>query len=285
MRKKSLFFVLPIIFSMAVPPAFAAAPIEEFVFQGVLKDSTGGLITGTKDFALRLYTELSSTTLSDTLCDSSAVCLWHENQTSISVKNGVFTINAGKVTPFTNFVNFTNALYMEVIVKSPGVSDDEVMSPRLALTSTPSALSAARASVDFDLNQKNIINATAITIDPKVPVAPGVILFLVDDDDGATDLFSIDEAGNVVLLGSLSDGNDSSVNITDNLIITSADSTLLFNDNTGGESQSKIIQDGNLFQIAAETVMNDVFETIFSVITGQNAHTINIGAMLLASRR
>ena len=45
MRKKSLFFVLPIVFSMAVPPAFAADPIEEFVFQGVLKDSTGGLIT------------------------------------------------------------------------------------------------------------------------------------------------------------------------------------------------------------------------------------------------
>ena len=157
--------VFAVVLSMMVTPAFAGTdPIENFIFQGVLKDNSGGLITGQKDIALRIYSTQRSPTLSDTACDASGLCLWRENQTNIGVTNGVFTVNAGNTTSFTSKnLNFTTALYLEVIVKDGnGGKNDQVMSPRLNMTSSPFALAAARASGSLDVNADSLETGNVI---------------------------------------------------------------------------------------------------------------------------
>ena len=164
------FVISAVIFTLVVIPllsytTFAVSPIEQFVYQGLLKDGNRDLITGQKDITLRIYTtstggEAPAGDSSDS-CPSSTLsgCIWQENQTNIGVAAGVFTINAGNTTSFSSLVNFTNALFLEVAVLSDS-GNDEILSPRINMTASPFALSAARASVNFDANQKNIINIT-----------------------------------------------------------------------------------------------------------------------------
>ena len=206
------YFLIPIVFFiLLIPSSFAVIPLEQFVFQGVLKEDSGALVTDTKDFTLRLYTEGSGTIPANN-CDSSSVCLWQENQTNIGVSNGLFTINAGNTTSFSNLVNFTNALYLEVIVKDTGSSNDEVLSPRLSVGATPFSFSTSRASLDFDLNKKEIVNGTGVNLiggdyihNATVPVHVGSII-----DTGATILdapHGIDVVGNYAyVVGNVDNG-------------------------------------------------------------------------------
>ncbi|KFM15712.1 hypothetical protein SCCGRSA3_02610 [Marine Group I thaumarchaeote SCGC RSA3] len=63
---------------------------------------------------------------------------------------------------FNDNLNFTDAIYLQVIVKDSAGNNPETLTPRLKIVGAPFALSAARASVNFDVNQKNIINATSV---------------------------------------------------------------------------------------------------------------------------
>lgn len=130
-------------------PVYAADPLDQFAFQGILKDSDGNLITATKDFTLQLYTALTG-----------GSSLWSEDHDDVSVSSGLFTIYAGSQTAFSTAVNFTNALYLEVMVKDSDGSNAETLSPRLQVAAAPFALSASRASDDFDLNQNKLVNGT-----------------------------------------------------------------------------------------------------------------------------
>ena len=130
-------------------PVYAAEPLDQFAFQGILKDSDGNLITATKDFTLHLYTVITG-----------GSSLWSEDHDDVSVSSGLFTIYAGSQTAFSTAVNFTNALYLEVIVKDSDGSNAETLSPRLQVAAAPFALSASRASGDFDLNQNKLVNGT-----------------------------------------------------------------------------------------------------------------------------
>jgi hypothetical protein len=140
-------------------PAFAIPPLEQFAFQGVLKDNSGNLITGTRNIALRLYTVYSGHTATNDATCLPPNCLWTENHTNVQVTSGVFTINAGNIKSLTKVINFTNALYLEVIIQG---SPDQILTPRLNITATPFAFASEKASTNLNLNKNNIINASSI---------------------------------------------------------------------------------------------------------------------------
>lgn len=135
--------------SLTLYPVYAAEPFDQFAFQGILKDASGNLLTTTKNITLKIYT---------TLTDGSS--LWSENHDDVSISSGLFTIYAGSQTAFSNFLNFTNALYLEVIIKDSDGPNKETLTPRLQIAGSPFALSASRASTDFDLNQHKLVNGT-----------------------------------------------------------------------------------------------------------------------------
>lgn len=158
--------------SLTIVPALAAAPAEIFTFQGLLKNTDGTLVSGQRDITLRIYdiaTGGSASSSPGSSCPkgSATHCLWQENQTNIGVANGIFTITAGNQTSL-NRINFTNALFLEVIVRTSG-GNDQVLSPRINLTSAPFAISAMKATGTnstslFNLNQKGIFNATQLFV-------------------------------------------------------------------------------------------------------------------------
>jgi len=172
--------------------AYSSPPLEYITFQGVLKNDDGALITGQRDFTLRIHSvaEGGVTGSGDAACTISPTCLWNENQTNIRITNGIFSIQAGNTTAFASFTNFTNALYFEVIV-SNSTGTDEILSPRISMVATPFALSASRASVDFDLNQKNIVNASTI----EITQTESKDSFRVNDEAGDTTPFIINGTG------------------------------------------------------------------------------------------
>jgi len=143
------FYMLMFVVLLSLYPVYASEPFDQFAFQGILKETDGTLITATKDFTLQIYTVLTG-----------GSPLWSEDHDGVSVSSGLFTIYAGSQTAFSNFLNFTNALYLEVIVKDSGGSNSETLSPRLQIAGSPFALSASRASTDFDLNQHKLVNGT-----------------------------------------------------------------------------------------------------------------------------
>ncbi|MDE1764449.1 MAG: hypothetical protein KGH88_09460, partial [Thaumarchaeota archaeon] len=74
--------------SSIIIPAYAIPPLEQFVFQGVLKDNSGNLITGTRNIGLRLYTVSSGHTATNDATCLPPFCLWTENQSSVQVTSG-----------------------------------------------------------------------------------------------------------------------------------------------------------------------------------------------------
>jgi len=57
---------------LSLYPVYAADPLDQFAFQGILKDASGNLLTATKDFTLQLY---------DTLTGGSS--LWSEDHQTL----------------------------------------------------------------------------------------------------------------------------------------------------------------------------------------------------------
>ncbi|MGI0073408.1 MAG: hypothetical protein ACREA3_06325 [Nitrosotalea sp.] len=125
----------------------------------MLKDNSGNLITGTRNIGLRLYTVYTGHQATNDATCLPPFCLWTENHTSVSVSSGIFTIDAGSINSLTKVINFTNALYLEVIIQG---SPDQTLTPRLNITAAPFALAAEKASTDLNLNKKQIINASNI---------------------------------------------------------------------------------------------------------------------------
>ena len=145
--------VFVIALSFVIIPVYSADPFDQFAYQGLLQDSNGNVITATKDITLNIYTTLTG-----------GSSLWSEDHDNVSVSNGLFTIYAGSQTPFSDSLNFINALYLETIIIDSDGSNAETLSPRIKIAGSPFALSASRASTDFDVNQKNLINATSMGI-------------------------------------------------------------------------------------------------------------------------
>jgi len=104
--------------------AYAEDPIDEFSFQGILKDKEGNLITAIKDITLKIYTVPT---------DGSS--LWSEDYDNVNVSDGLFSINVGSQTPFSSVIDFTDALYLKAIVKNEDGSIPEILFSRCVLCS------------------------------------------------------------------------------------------------------------------------------------------------------
>jgi hypothetical protein len=174
-------------------PAYADS-INQFTFQGVLRDVHGAPVNGVFGIVTRLFNNLDAPPVSvltvsgstpvgssDPQCTILNNCLYSQNQT-VQIFNGVFTVNLGNKTSLRP-VNFTTPLYLEVIVKNYSAPNDplfgtpngfplnEFLTPRLNVTAAPFAIASQGASgvlsVNhqfswFDLNGKRIVNATEL---------------------------------------------------------------------------------------------------------------------------
>jgi len=254
----SIFFLLTFaaVFSFVIIPVYGADPFDEFVFQGILKDSGGALVTATKDITLKIYTILSGGT-----------SIWEEEHDNVSVSNGIFTVFAGSVNSFANDLNFTNAYFLEVRIEDSNGNNPEILSPRIKIGGSPFSLSSARASVDFDLNKKNVINATSLNATSLEIDQTGSSLaanitntgtgdsFRVNDAPADTTPFLIDNSGNVGI-GTTSPGENLEIEVSD-----TSDPAITF-DSDGNEFTIGIdSSDGDKFKISDNTALgtNDRF--------------------------
>lgn len=147
MNRKLLALIILGIIPVIILPIYAADPSEKFTFQGVLKDSSSNLVTGTKDITLDFYTASSGGTLRfSNLCDD------------VTVSSGLFTCTI--TNPYDNF--FAQALFVEVKVPDSNGANSETLTPRIELVGSPYSISALKAGNDFDLLEKSILNATSV---------------------------------------------------------------------------------------------------------------------------
>jgi len=116
------------------------AQIPQFInYQGKLKDGGGIPLSGTYDFRMRIYDDLTAGNL-----------LYAEEQLGITVKTGgIFDVQVGTGTVLTppnnpfSTLDFTIPYYLTVEVGQSGVWDGE-MSPRVALATYMYAFNASR---------------------------------------------------------------------------------------------------------------------------------------------
>lgn len=174
MQRLGYLLLISVAITLVVIPAFAVAPFQQFTFQGLLKNSDGTLVNGQRDITLRIYNSATATAVKQgSQCIPSNFCLWQENQTNIGVTNGIFTIPAGNQTSLASRINFTTALFLEVIVRSTSNQQqnaDQILSPRINLTSAPFALAASRG---VGTNATTAFNVTNISAGPTLIVKGG----------------------------------------------------------------------------------------------------------------
>lgn len=100
----------------SLPPAHAAVP-KLMSYQGVLKDSSSNLLTGTYSMTFRIYS-----------ASTGGTSLWTETQSSVSASSGKFSVQLGGVTALN--LDFNADYWLSV-----QVGTDAEMSPRVRLTS------------------------------------------------------------------------------------------------------------------------------------------------------
>jgi hypothetical protein len=110
--------------------AFAQVP-KTISFQGYLTDAADAAIDGARDFEFSLYE--SATTGSK---------IWTENHTSVVVKKGLYAVVLGGNGSPLDILPFDKQYYLEIKI----TSNNEVLTPRIALTSAAYSLSAINAS-------------------------------------------------------------------------------------------------------------------------------------------
>ena len=117
----SLFIILAIRIGQAQIP-------QTINYQGVLRDTAGTIIPdGSHDLLFTVFDTASGGNM-----------LWQETHPSVMVKNGLFNVILGSISPLLNPLNlsFNNQYWLEVNVNG------KVLAPRVKMTSTPYSLSA-----------------------------------------------------------------------------------------------------------------------------------------------
>ena len=105
-KNNKLLLIGLLIIPFVIIPAYAADPFDEFSFQGVLKDNKGNFVDDTVDITLSIFDVLEG-----------GVALWSEEHDDVEVVDGIFSLDVGSVDAFNDDLNFTNALYLEVIIE------------------------------------------------------------------------------------------------------------------------------------------------------------------------
>jgi hypothetical protein len=126
-------WILGLVLCLLIPTASAAPTSVNF--QGLLLGSGGAPFNGTLSFEFRLFAAASG-----------GASLWTETQPTVSVVDGVYSVQLGSVTPFPASLFSGADRYLEV------VAGGEVMAPRQKLLSVPFALNAQRLGSLDSLN-------------------------------------------------------------------------------------------------------------------------------------
>jgi len=113
MRNK---IALLLLISCLSVPVYAAVP-KLLTYQGILKDSTGNLLTGTYSMTFKIYS-----------ASTGGTALWTETQSSVSSSSGRFSVQLGSVTTLN--LDFSQDYWLGI-----QVGTDSEMTPRVKLTS------------------------------------------------------------------------------------------------------------------------------------------------------
>jgi hypothetical protein len=123
--KKSLFSSVLVLCFLSFVIITSAIAVPAYInYQGVLRDSAGNLVTGSKDMTFKVYNVLTGGT-----------ALWTMTSTGVSVSNGLYTVKLGPIGTELG----TGTRWLEVAVGS------ETLSPRLEILSVAYAITAGTA--------------------------------------------------------------------------------------------------------------------------------------------
>ena len=102
-------------------------------YQGMLTDTSGNLITGTRSIDFAIYDQ-----------ETMGIALWTETQPAVEIADGLFHVTLGSENPLSSSIFTGDILWLEISVNS------EVLAPRTRLVSTPYGFRAAYADTsDF----------------------------------------------------------------------------------------------------------------------------------------
>jgi hypothetical protein len=107
-------------------------------YQGVLTDSHGAPVSGSHKLTFRIYTSE----------ETGAAALWEESYESVEIREGVFSVILGSVTPMKDGLFDCGELWLGV-----SVDGDLEMAPRTRITPVPWALRAGVADVALRLSE------------------------------------------------------------------------------------------------------------------------------------
>jgi len=152
MKKKFLLFALTGLLSFLVCPMSWAGVPERINFQGKLLDTSGNPKNGPFSMTFRICDSSGGD------CSGAPGRIWTEDQ-SVSVSNGVFSVQLGSVTVLTPGVFSSDVRYVEIIVEG------QTLSPRERLVASPYAFWASTAAGLAD---------NALTADSQIASGAGI---------------------------------------------------------------------------------------------------------------
>jgi len=120
---KNIAFPLFLLLFLSLSSSIVLAVPHEINYQGVLKDSSGALVSGEVDMTFNIY-------------DGTGTSLWNETQSGVTVEAGLYNVRLGSENAITPEVFNGDTRYLEVTV------NNQTLSPRIPLISVPYALRA-----------------------------------------------------------------------------------------------------------------------------------------------
>ncbi|HEY8999383.1 MAG TPA: hypothetical protein VIM53_03615 [Candidatus Saccharimonadales bacterium] len=244
-----------------------AATAPTINFQARLMNTNGSVVAdGSYSVVFKIYS-----------VSTGGSALWTETQ-SVSVTNGYLTVNLGSVTPFNSSIPWGSPLWLTMNVNSDGE-----MSPRLSLTSVPSALSLT--SANGGTNVSTLTFAAPTTSESIVlPAESGATVTVCYQNDTACGFAPLTGSSSYVQLQSTTPGTQQTgnINISGTTISgTALDTPLIDTPSAGtlviGKTNATTIQVGSTTIGSGQTINVGTNATIGS------SETVTLGSDLSGS--
>ncbi|MGA1842915.1 MAG: hypothetical protein ACMUIU_20050 [bacterium] len=154
--KKEIFCTITLIIPVLLLLNFPAWPVPGLInYQGKLTDPNGISLNGLYIMKFYLYN-----------VESDGSPLWNEQQ-DVTVTNGIYNVELGKISSFPLNLFDNENLYLEVEISGTGM-DGETFSPRQRLTSTPFAMMAGKADMVDGFHGNEL--EESVEIDNKIAI-------------------------------------------------------------------------------------------------------------------
>ena len=156
-----------ILIGVAVLAALLASPLYAQIpglinFQGKLLDTSNNPKNGTFSMVFSIYNVATG-----------GSSLWTETQPSVSVTNGVFSVQLGAVTPIPQSVFVSSPTYLEVDIAG------QAGSPRQELVTSPYAFSSGQAdTATIALTAQNLIPGNPNYIQNTESLQSGAVFYV-----------------------------------------------------------------------------------------------------------